>query len=244
MILELDVGNTRVKWRLRRGANSLEQGWQERARDFYIEALGDRELHLKSIYVSSVADAVFEGILRQSLAEQFSIEPWFARSSFHCAGVNNSYDNPALMGVDRWLAMIAAYNHSGGAVCVVDAGSALTVDFVSEQGHHRGGYILPGIALMQSALLKNTDRVRFDSEGLGQLTPGRSTADAVNNGILLSQVGALSLALEQAKQHGDDNYCLYICGGDGERLLAAMTGEGTLRPELVLDGLAFAAAET
>ena len=96
---------------------------------------------------------------------------------------------------------------------------------------------------MKSALLKNTDRVRFDRGNVEGLEPGTSTVAAVNNGVLLSQVGAVKLALEGASQRAGHDYCLYICGGDGERLQQILAVEAEYRSELVLDGLALAAAE-
>ena len=68
---------------------------------------------------------------------------------------------------------------------IVDAGSALTIDFVAANGEHRGGYILPGIDSMERALLSDTDRVRFGEARRDCIDPGRSTEEAVYNGLLL-----------------------------------------------------------
>lgn len=241
MILEIDAGNTLVKWRLREGNEIIQRGWSER--EGILDIAADTKSQLQGIYVSSVAGLEYEQALRGSLLAQFAVDPWFARSVAACGNVSNSYRQPELMGVDRWLAMIAAYNDCGGAVCVVDAGSALTIDFVLSSGLHRGGYILPGSELMESALLKNTDRVRFDNSGEEKLEPGTSTAAAVKNGVLLSQAGAIKLALDEAQVATGDDYTLYICGGDGEKLQQLLDIEGLYRPDLVMDGLALAAAE-
>ena len=80
---------------------------------------------------------------------------------------------------------------SGAGLCVIDAGSALTIDIVSAAGQHEGGYIIPGAALMERALLLDTDRVRFDEEVGYALAPGTSTAEAVRHGIALAQAGAV-----------------------------------------------------
>ncbi len=241
MILEMDAGNTLVKWRVRQGAEISQRGSYQRSGDFSIELEGQQQL--EAIYISSVAGVEYEHELTRSLLASFSVRPWFARSGARCAGVSNSYQNPELMGVDRWLAMLAAYGDCRSAVCVVDAGSALTIDFVMADGAHRGGYILPGSELMKSTLLKNTDRVRFEAGDVEKLEPGTSTVAAVNNGVLLSQTGAVKLALQQACQNGAQDYRLYICGGDGRTLEQALAVEACYHPELVLDGLALAVAE-
>ncbi|MDP1069535.1 type III pantothenate kinase, partial [Klebsiella pneumoniae] len=68
------------------------------------------------------------------------------------------------MGVDRWLAMLAAWQRVGQSCWVVDCGSAITLDLLDAEGRHQGGYILPGLRLMQQSLLGNTAEVRVDRD--------------------------------------------------------------------------------
>ena len=138
------------------------------------------------------------------------------------------------MGVDRWLAMLAARKRCSGRVCVVDAGSALTIDFVDADGLHQGGYIIPGPLLMERALLLDTGLVRFAEDVDYGLAPGRSTAEAVRHGIALSQAGALHLALKQPPAEGAN---LLFCGGGAESLMALAGCGGELHPDLVFEGL-------
>lgn len=138
------------------------------------------------------------------------------------------------MGVDRWLAMLGARERQSGRLCVVDAGSALTIDIVDAQGCHEGGYIIPGPTLMERALLLDTDRVRFDEEVGYALSPGRSTAVAVRHGIALAQAGAVALALDRC---GDGSIALLFCGGGGGPLMQLLDLGGQWAPELVFEGL-------
>ena len=156
----------------------------------------------RAVWIASVAGQVYESELRSSIAARWDVEPWFARSSAAACGVTNSYTSPERMGVDRWLAMIAAWQQARGAVCVVDAGSALTIDFLDSHGVHTGGYILPGLRMMERALLEGTDRVRFGDAPRDCLAPGNSTETAVLNGLQLAQVGAVELALTRFGQRG------------------------------------------
>ena len=56
------------------------------------------------------------------------------------------------MGVDRWVAMIGARSEFRGGLCIVDAGTAVTIDAIDKNGNHLGGQIIPGLALMSNAL--------------------------------------------------------------------------------------------
>jgi len=236
LILQLDIGNTRVKWRLTSGETVAEQGVLVRAAEGLLPSPAQAP---DQVWISSVADADLEQELSARILDLWGSDPWFARTAAAACGVTNSYTEPSRMGVDRWLAMLAAWNAEKAPVCVVDAGSALTIDFVAASGEHRGGYILPGTDSMERALLHDTDRVRFGEAPRDRLEPGCSTAEAVFNGIQLSQAGAVATALER---FGEDS-ALYFCGGNGALLQELVSCGGVVEPDLVLNGLALLAAE-
>ncbi|HBX72996.1 MAG TPA: type III pantothenate kinase, partial [Halieaceae bacterium] len=183
----------------------------------------------------SVSSEATEDAVRRRLQQRWPrAKFWFARSEARSGDLVNSYTQPLRMGVDRWLAMLGARERCQQRLAVVDAGSALTIDLVAADGHHEGGYIIPGAALMERALLLDTDRVRFAEQPVYALAPGRSTAEAVRHGIALSQAGAVLLALRKA---GDPAPELVFCGGAGETLQALLGGVGKLHPDLVFEGL-------
>ncbi|WP_162846056.1 type III pantothenate kinase [Seongchinamella sediminis] len=241
LCLQLDVGNSSVKWRLLAGGELCDRGRFVRDDDAAKARLLEKIDVGASVWVSSVAGPQFEREFATLVEQRTGISPWFARSGHSAGGVANSYAEPARMGVDRWLAMLGARQHTRDRLCVVDAGSALTIDLVSAAGQHEGGYIIPGPALMERALLLDTDRVRFDEEVSYGLAPGTSTAEAVRHGIALAQVGAIATALAQ----GDgDAPVLFFCGGAGETLMQLLDRGGTHVPDLVFEGLAVLAAES
>jgi len=238
--LQLDVGNSGAKWRL------LEHG-QVTARGTLLAGDENSRTELLGcapavgqIWVASVAGEEAEAALGAMLVGRWGVTPWFARSTAQCGAVRNSYREPARMGVDRWLAMLAAWQRAQGRVWVVDAGSALTLDLLSDSGGHEGGYIIPGPALMERALLQDTDRVRFAEEAGYDLAPGASTAEAVRHGIALAQAGALALALDRA---GPAPPRLLFCGGWGRTLMGLLDRGGEYLPDLVFEGLEILAAE-
>ena len=237
--LQLDVGNSGAKWRLLEhglvAARGVFRAGDEQSR----AELLDCAPTVGQVWVASVAGAGAEAGLAGMLAGRWGVQPWFARSTAQCGAVRNSYREPARMGVDRWLAMLAAWQRVQGRVWVVDAGSALTVDLLSDSGRHEGGYIIPGPALMERALLQDTGRVRFAEEAGYDLAPGRSTAEAVRHGIALAQVGALALALDRA---GVAPGRVLFCGGWGETLMGLLDRGGEYLPDLVFEGLEILAA--
>lgn len=232
--LQMDVGNSGAKWRLLRAGEIVARGkylpadWASR------EALLNCAPQVEQIWIASVAATGAEAELLELLGERWHTEPWFARTPARSGELRNSYAEPGRLGVDRWLAMLAAWERVRGRVCVVDAGSALTIDLVGDGGRHEGGYIIPGAFLMERALLLDTDRVRFAEQAEYGLAPGVSTAQAVRHGIALAQAGAVALALERAPGGPPP---LVFCGGGGDMLRELLGRGGELLPDLVFEGL-------
>lgn len=237
--LQLDVGNSAAKWRLINNGEIIARGAYLHGDESSQRLLLSCADTVDHIWISSVASPVAEGELSELLQGRWGAVPWFARTQARTGSLSNSYEDPDRMGIDRWLAMLGAREREQGRLCVIDAGSALTIDIVSAGGQHEGGYIIPGPALMERALLLDTDRVRFAEEAGCALTPGTSTAEAVRHGIALAQAGAVTLALEQA---GSEPLALLFCGGAGEALMQLVKRPGQWAPDLVFEGLAAMAA--
>lgn len=235
IMLQFDLGNSRVKWRALRGDQQFARG----AGADVLDTQPDWRLLSpppSQVLVASVASTALEQMLAASVRQCFGVTPWFARSSAQVAGLRSSYSEPGRLGVDRWLAMLAARERRRERLCVVDAGSALTIDLVAADGRHEGGYILPGATLMERALLQDTQRVRFSEAVSASLAPGSSTASCVHNGIALAEAGAVKLALERA---GAPRPELFLTGGGAAALrhtLAPLPLQWC--PDLVFEGLA------
>jgi type III pantothenate kinase len=237
--LQLDIGNSSAKWRLMTGDAIVARGTylhgEEASQKLLLSCTGT----LDHIWISSVAASATEVELAALMEAQWGVKPWFARTQARTAGLGNSYEDPGRMGVDRWLVMLGAREREQGRVCVIDAGSALTIDIVSATGQHEGGYIIPGPSLMERALLADTDRVRFHETVDYALSPGTSTAQAVRHGVALAQAGAVLLALDRA---GSEPLALVFSGGAGEELMQLLGRPGQWAPDLVFEGLAVMAA--
>jgi type III pantothenate kinase len=238
--LQLDVGNSGSKWRLLERGEVIARGIYRAGDDASRAALLDCTPALEQVWIASVAGPAAEETLAKMLAQRWGVQAWFARSTASCGAVRNSYTQPARMGVDRWLAMLAGWARTGGRVCVVDAGSALTLDLLDDSGRHEGGYIIPGPALMERALLLDTQRVRFAEAVDYALTPGVSTATAVRHGIALAQAGAVAMLLERKEIPSDR---LLFCGGWGPTLQQLLGRGGIQLPDLVFEGMEIMACD-
>jgi len=237
--LQLDVGNSSAKWRLVQDDRVVARGKYCSGDSGAQAALLNCTETLDQVWIASVAAPATEQSLAALLQSRWHREPWFARTQANTGNLSNSYADPYRMGVDRWLAMLGARQRQQGRLCVIDAGSALTIDLVSAAGRHEGGYIIPGPALMERALLLDTDRVRFEETVEYALSPGISTAEAVRHGIALAQAGAVALALDHA---GSEPIALLFCGGAGELLMKLLGRGGQWAPDLVFEGMEVMAA--
>jgi len=234
VILEIDAGNTFIKWRLVCNNTAVQSG-AVRTSLFGPESFDTlAEYAIQQVLAGSVAGVEFERALVDVCERLWSLTPLFARTQSLCGRVKNSYADPSKMGIDRWLAMVAAYDRAECQVIVVDCGSAITIDFVSKDGQHDGGYIIPGLRLMQESLLRNTAQVRFD-ESVSNLLymPGTNTAEAVMHGAAFTLNG---LALSIRQKVDAEGAQLFITGGDGA-LFHKMAGVGQYLPDLVLEAL-------
>ncbi|WP_372779253.1 type III pantothenate kinase [Litorivivens sp.] len=242
MILEFDLGNTAAKWRLLRESSVVASG-----RVNELAALDiPMDEPVAKVRVASVAGEERERELTRWCTEHLGVSPKFARSSSLCAGVSNAYEEPERLGVDRWLAVLAAFHRHPEGALVVDAGTALTIDLVDARGEHLGGYILPGLNLMQQSLRQDTARIRYTEAHAPDLEPGKSTAEAVANGAALAAAASVAAARVQARERLGGNCAALLTGGDAPllmRLLGEKAGDFAYSPDLVLDGLVLACPE-
>ena len=244
--LLIDVGNTRLKW------GSLSRGRIERTGSIRLEVLHESGFSAlttrlprspETILVSNVAGPGFAARLASVLGIHCNVEVHFARSEKSACGVINSYRQPRLLGVDRWVAMIGARAESPSAWCIVDAGTAVTIDALDRTGRHLGGQIIPGLHAMAQALESDTSDIggaggTGRDPGAGLELFASTTRQAVRNGSLSAICGAVERAV-RAMRRGGHRTRIVLTGGDASRILKQLDGKALHCPHLVLQGLAF-----
>ncbi|MCX7194429.1 MAG: type III pantothenate kinase [Proteobacteria bacterium] len=148
-------------------------------------------------------------------------------------GVRNPYEHPALLGSDRWAALIAAWHQERASCLVVNCGTATTVDALSAEGEFLGGLILPGVDMMRSSLALGAAQLAH-AEGVWRVFP-RNTADAMFSGSIQATVGAIRLQFEALAVHGSVR-CL-LSGGAADNVQSHLKLPLVRVDNLVLRGL-------
>jgi type III pantothenate kinase len=243
VILEVDMGNTRLKWRVRDTDKVIARGHLLVADELApLElALQPFKSHLQKLWVASVVGEQYEVALGNWGRIQLGLEAQFARSVDALCGVTNGYSVQTSLGVDRWLAVVAAFQQHKSACIVVSCGTAMTADLITAQGHHLGGYIAPGLRLLANALNLRTHQIDIAVDaGRLRSEPGVNTQAAVDGGVAAMALGLINNALRQMSAlAGTENARVVLTGGDAEKL-SPFYPQAIIAPDLVLDGLSYA----
>jgi type III pantothenate kinase len=242
MILELDCGNSFIKWRLivAEGGAVFAGGTVESdaALLVAVDSLAVRQCRLVSVRSEQETER-----LVAALASRFGITPVCAVPMQVLAGVRNGYVEYQRLGLDRWLALVGGYSLAQGNCVVIDSGTAVTSDLVAADGEHLGGFICPGLSLMRSPLRTHTRKIRYDDEAakraLHTLEPGRATSEAVERGCTLMLQGFVLTQVNLARRYWGDDFTVFLAGGDAERVRDVVPG-ARMVPDLVFVGLAIA----
>lgn len=227
--LDIDLGNTSLKWRLLGSGKSSSIPPDVDA----IGLLAESCEGLSRVRLASVANAGLTENVISRLSERLGVVPEVCRVRRVCGEFETAYENVACLGVDRWLGALAAWSSVRGACLVVDAGTAFTVDVVEAPGRHVGGYIVPGYRQMLEALWRSTEAVKVrPASRVGVLEPALDTELAVQRGVIQLYLGLI----ERVRSGMRDQGALVLSGGDANLLRPHL--EGALwRADLVLDGL-------
>jgi type III pantothenate kinase len=245
MILELDCGNSFIKWRITRvsGAGVIAGGVVGSDQDL-IDAVaavaGVALVHCRMVSVRTEDETTQ---LVESIEQRFAVGAVCAMPAKELAGVRNGYEEYQHLGLDRWLAVLGAFHLAQAACVVIDLGTAATSDFVTAEGEHLGGFICPGMPLMRGQLRTHTRRIRYDDlsaeKAVSAMSPGRNTVEAVERGCTLMLRGFVLTQVEHARTHLGDSCRIFLTGGDAE-LVREIVPTAQVVPDLVFIGLAIA----
>ncbi|MER0215363.1 MAG: type III pantothenate kinase [Nitrosomonas sp.] len=235
VLLIIDSGNSFVKWGLFN--NDLWLTQRSVSHDDISELQTEfsvlSEPHL--IIISHVARDETKSKICKFIS-RWSIQPiWHHSQSYQC-GVLNGYSDPKQLGSDRWAALIAAWNIEHKACLVINAGTAVTIDTLSDNGKFLGGIILPGFYLMLNSLYSGT-QLKPNKLGVYQNFPV-NTQNAIHSGIIHSLVGAIERmygVLSTQLKHSSIN-CI-ISGGNASLLSPFIKYPLKIINNLVLEGL-------
>jgi type III pantothenate kinase len=233
--LLIDVGNTRLKWGVLKSDRIVRAGsidHDKLSKQGFTPLTTRLPANVDYVMVSNVAGTAFATRLAGVIGIHCGTDVHFARSEKAAYG----------LGVDRWVALIAARAETRSAVCIVDAGTAVTIDAMDKSGQHLGGQIIPGPRLMAVALSEETNDIGLPAATARDPAPGMglfatNTGGAVHNGALGAVCGAVERAAKTMRSAGLRPK-IVLTGGDSSRILKQLDGNVLHRPHLVLQGLA------
>lgn len=239
MNLLVDCGNTRCKFArvLADGSLSPVLAIANDADDFVVRLdqwLGNSPMG-SSCYLASVANAELTRKIDAKLsAAGFSVRR--VRTQAVAMGLRIAYPVPEQMGVDRFLALLAAHKKKQ-SLLLVSVGSALTVDVLEGNGKHHGGMITATETIIQNAMENRFANFRNSWGSANGFSD--NTADALASGARYMVLGIIEKSWREASQLlNDPDLALIMTGGDAEALLPQLPDNAIYQPTLVLEGLA------
>lgn len=230
-----DLGNTRLKFAALgadghigpvRGAAHADGGLDPD----WLDALPAR---IDLAVVASVAAPALRTILLDALAAR-GARVQLAQTLPALDGLRIAYADPARLGVDRFLALLAV-QADGVPTLVVGVGTALTVDLIDGAGRHLGGRIAPSPTLMREALHRRV--AQLAPTGGAYVEFAADTEDALVSGCEGAALGLIERSRADALARLGAAPRLLLHGGGAEALRARLPG-AQLRGDLVLHGLA------
>jgi type III pantothenate kinase len=240
MKLLLDIGNSSVNWAIEEQEQFVSTGDFAYDKNDFEKSLQENlslTITPSAVLVSNVAGFEVFRSLNNWTKRKWHLKSWqpVVTSSFN--ELRNSYSDIQQMGLDRWLAMIAVWENKHSALCLVSCGTALTIDLINADGKHLGGYIIPGIELMQLALVSKTEQINVPIEYQATLDYANNTQMATNNGAFLATVAAIEHVVNKfSEESGSIPHCI-ISGGMAEMVMSLLNPAFKYEPNLVLSGL-------
>jgi type III pantothenate kinase len=234
--LLVDIGNSRLKWRF--GGRFQAQGvCPLDGLSAGVPSVWSRLPAPRLVMASRVpVDDLCEALVRWCL-QHWKLAPRFVRSTDPVPGMENRYRDPARLGIDRWLAVVAVRHKVRNVpVVVVDCGTAITMDLLSQDGVFLGGMILPGKNMLERGFLHRVPYLDSVSSSYEEF-PADNTADAIALGLRTALVASLDRFVENSTTILGLVPALHITGGDGYWFQSLITREAVMHDNLVLDGL-------
>ena len=237
MKLLIDIGNSRLKWGYFTH-NALRSDYLDHQEDQYLIILENSWKQLADdpewLILSCVGRKEIEKSVT-NLAERVwpEVKILSVKTTQKSHGVVNGYRRPERLGVDRWLALIAAHNLYQQAVCIVDLGTAITMDWMNESGRHLGGVICPGLAIMKQSVNKNTANLPMVDYEFSDAIADNTEA-AIYSGTLCAAIGLINYLYKK----NSTNSKLILTGGDAQLIAPFIEFEHVVEPHLIFYGLA------
>ncbi len=235
-ILYLDVGNTRIKWRWVLPEQTLSGVQEYLVEDAHLDLLCVDVASPEKIWVSCVAGKLISQKIVDLFQNRWGLTTKFAITGKSWGKLVNGYTIPESLGVDRWLALVAASDICSGGCVVVDAGTVISCDLLLNTGLYSGGMLIPGLQILAGVFENRVPHLgcieHFDAE-----FPGTSTQQAISLGVSMSTLGSINYFVKRASEMMNKQPRVLITGGDAQWISEQLDFQSTCVENLVLDGL-------
>lgn len=241
-ILAIDSGNSFLKWGYFKNnqwmtCNTVHNQSLDDPSEFWLNL--DQP---DTVIVSQVSGQT----VRQQL--QFHLNVWNIRPHWVTAlskqcGVTNNYEDPYQLGSDRWAALIAAWNMFRESCLIVNVGTAITVDVLSDHGVFLGGIIVPGPHSLMNCI-QSTTQINLEKNSCQYEVFPINTANALYSGVIQSLVGAIERIMRLYSLQYDCaiKHCI-VSGGGSVEILPYINFNHVVIDNLVLEGLVLIAKD-
>jgi type III pantothenate kinase len=245
-LLVIDVGNTNTVLGVFQG-NALKAQWRlttNRAQTADEYGILIRNLFnlegiaadgISGIMVASVVPPL-NGLLEEMAEKYFRLKAVFLGPGTR-TGFAIHYDNPHDVGADRIANSVAAFEKHGGPCVIVDFGTAITFDAVSEKGEYLGGVIAPGLGISAEALFQHAARLQRVEIREPQRVIGTNTVASMQSGLFYGAVGLVDGILDRLCAELGNKTKVIATGGQASLVAAASKYKPPVDPSLTLEGL-------
>lgn len=210
MNLIIDIGNTRTKLAVFENDIIAYQTTVDQLDVEKLEKLKTEYPDMSQVILSSVKD--YDADIKNYLKNTFSLFIEFDHKT--PTPITNLYKTPETLGFDRLAAAIGAASLMPNRnLLVIDAGTAITYELVTDKNEYLGGNISPGLESRFRALHQFTGKLPLISQSDEFLTIGNDTESAIRSGV---QMGLL-FEVEQYIHFFSNKYkdiVVFITGGD------------------------------
>ena len=209
MLLAIDVGNTNTVFAVHDGERTLAE-WRcatehERTADqYYVWLRNLMGLHgikdrIDRVIISAVVPKVVFN-MRVLCNKYFDCRPIVVGKPECDLGVEVRVDEGTLVGVDRLVNTVGAYDRFGGDLIVVDFGTATTFDVVDQDGAYIGGVISPGVNLSVAALHEAAAALPHIDVTQPDVVIGTNTVACMQSGVFWGYIGLVEVVCRKIRE--------------------------------------------
>lgn len=249
ILLVIDIGNTNIvlgifkddelifEWRISTDLRKTSDEYALTLRQA-LEYSNVKKSDIKEAIIGSVVPNLMPTIPK-AVKKYLGIEPLIVDENIK-TGIVNKYASPKEVGVDRIINAVSACKKYSTPVIIVDIGTAITFDYISENKEYLGGSIAPGIAISSEALFMKTAKLPKIEIEMPDKVIGDSTVKSMQSGVVFGFIGLIDYIIEkilEEKRKTKDEVTIIATGGFSY-LIAKQSKYITIIDKLItLDGL-------